>query len=505
MSQIKAGAFLSYVVVGLNSLVGILYTPYMLRMLGQSEYGLYSLAASVIAYLGIMDFGFGNAIIRYTAKFRAENNIKRQHSLLGMFSIIYFCIGLVTFILGLILYFNTDLIFDKTLSNVEVEQTRIMMLLLAFNLGITFCFSVFGSAITAYEDFIYMRIVQIFRIVLNTIVMIALLYYGYKAVAMVVTQTIFNFLTLFLNFVYFKYKLKLKLSFKNLEWGLLKEIGAYSFCIFIATIVDRLYWSTGPFFLGAEIGAIAVAVFSVAVSLHHIYLSFSIAVSGVFLPKVSIMAAREASNMEMSNLFIKTGRIQFIIISFFIAGFIIFGKPFIELWAGKGYDESYYVAVIFFLSYLVVGIQMLGITIIQARNQVAFRSKCIFLIGLFCIASQYFTSKHWGPTGCALSIAIAYLLGDGVIMNYYYAKKQHLAICSFWKNIGKMAVIPIFFTIIGMIIFHNFSFSDTISLSIGIIAFSILYIPSFWKFSLNQYERELILRPLAGMLSKIKH
>lgn len=223
------------------------------------------------------------------------------------------------------------------------------------------------------------------------------------------------------------------------------------------------------------------------------------------MPKVSIMAAREASNMEMSNLFIKTGRIQFIIISFFIAGFIIFGKPFIELWAGKGYDESYYVAVIFFLSYLVVGIQMLGITIIQARNQVAFRSKCIFLIGLFCIASQYFTSKHWGPTGCALSIAIAYLLGDGVIMNYYYAKKQHLAICSFWKNIGKMAVIPIFFTIIGMIIFHNFSFSDTISLSIGIIAFSILYIPSFWKFSLNQYERELILRPLAGMLSKIKH
>ena len=50
MNQLKVGALLNYVVLGLNSLIGLLYTPYMLRMMGQSEYGIYSLAASVIAY-----------------------------------------------------------------------------------------------------------------------------------------------------------------------------------------------------------------------------------------------------------------------------------------------------------------------------------------------------------------------------------------------------------------------------------------------------------------------
>ncbi|MDH6312740.1 O-antigen/teichoic acid export membrane protein [Parabacteroides sp. PFB2-10] len=69
MNQLKAGALLSYVVLGLNTAVGLLYTPYLLRMLGQSEYGLYSLVASIIAYLTILDLGFGNAIVRYTAKF----------------------------------------------------------------------------------------------------------------------------------------------------------------------------------------------------------------------------------------------------------------------------------------------------------------------------------------------------------------------------------------------------------------------------------------------------
>ncbi len=57
MNQLKAGAALNYVVILLNTLVGLLYTPYMLRMMGQSEYGLYSLVASVIAYLTILDLG----------------------------------------------------------------------------------------------------------------------------------------------------------------------------------------------------------------------------------------------------------------------------------------------------------------------------------------------------------------------------------------------------------------------------------------------------------------
>ena len=63
-SQLKIGALLSYVVLALQNLVGLVYTPFMLRMLGKSEYGLYSIAASIVAYLTILDLGFGNAIVR---------------------------------------------------------------------------------------------------------------------------------------------------------------------------------------------------------------------------------------------------------------------------------------------------------------------------------------------------------------------------------------------------------------------------------------------------------
>jgi len=89
MNQVKAGAVLNYISIILNMVVGLVYTPYMLRMLGQSEYGLYSLAASVIAYLTVLDLGFGNAIIRYTAKFISEGKKKEQEDMFGMFFLLF--------------------------------------------------------------------------------------------------------------------------------------------------------------------------------------------------------------------------------------------------------------------------------------------------------------------------------------------------------------------------------------------------------------------------------
>ena len=145
INQLKTGALLSYISIILNNIIGLLYTPFMLRMMGQSEYGLYSLVASVVAYLTILDFGFGNAIIRYTAKFRAENRLKEQYEMFGMFLFLYSAIGIFTLLIGLCLYFNVDFLFERSMNMEELNKIRIMMLLMVFNIAITFPFSIFGS------------------------------------------------------------------------------------------------------------------------------------------------------------------------------------------------------------------------------------------------------------------------------------------------------------------------------------------------------------------------
>ena len=496
VNQLKAGVVLNYVVIFLNTVVGLLYTPYMLRMIGQSEYGLYSLVASVIAYLTVLDLGFGNAIVRYTAKFRAEKKTEEQYEMFGMFFLLYLVIGIIAFGIGLGLYFNVDTLFGNTMTTVELGRARIMMLLLVANLAFTFPMSIWGSIIQAYEDFVFQKSLNIFRIILNTAVMICLLHFGYKAVAMVVVQTIFNVLTLVVNFIYCRRKLNIHIyfRFKHFHWGFLKEVAIYSFWIFLNAIMDRVYWSTGQFVLGAMVGTAAVAVFAIAIQLEGMYMQFSTAISSVFLPKVTAMVATNRSRKEISDLFIRTGRIQYIVLAYILSGFIIFGRQFIELWAGADYSDAYIISLLFFIPLTVPLIQNLGITILQARNEMKFRSVLYIIIALVSLAMQIVLTSHFGGIGCAMGVSGALVVGQILIMNVYYRRRQDLDIMTFWKEISKMSVIPIVLIISSMLIIrHFFALDSWGKLILGIAAFSSVYIPLFFRFSMTDDERNLFI------------
>ena len=496
VNQLKAGVVLNYVVIILNTVVGLLYTPYMLRMMGQSEYGLYSLVASVIAYLTVLDLGFGNAIVRYTAKFRAEKKTEEQYEMFGMFFLLYLVIGIIAFGIGLGLYFNVGTLFGDTMTAVELDRARIMMLLLVANLAFTFPMSIWGSIIQAYEDFVFQKSLNIFRIILNTAVMICLLHFGYKAVAMVVVQTIFNVLTLVLNFIYCRRKLNIHIyfRFKHFHWGFLKEVAIYSFWIFLNAIMDRVYWSTGQFVLGAIVGTAAVAVFAIAIQLEGMYMQFSTAISSVFLPKVTAMVATNRSRKEISDLFIRTGRMQYIVLAYILSGFIIFGRQFIELWAGAGYSDAYIISLLFFIPLTVPLIQNLGITILQARNEMKFRSVLYIIIALVSLAMQIVLTRYFGGIGCAMGVSGALVVGQILIMNVYYRRRQDLDIKTFWKEISKMSIIPIVLIFSSMLVIrHFFALDSWGKLILGIAAFSLVYIPLFFRFSMTDDERNLFI------------
>lgn len=496
INQLKAGVVLNYVVIILNTVVGLLYTPYMLRMMGQSEYGLYSLVASVIAYLTVLDLGFGNAIVRYTAKFRAEKKTEEQYEMFGMFFLLYLVIGIIAFGIGLGLYFNVGTLFGDTMTAVELDRARIMMLLLVANLAFTFPMSIWGSIIQAYEDFVFQKSLNIFRIILNTAVMICLLHFGYKAVAMVVVQTIFNVLTLVLNFIYCRKKLNIHIyfRFKHFHWGFLKEVAIYSFWIFLNAIMDRVYWSTGQFVLGAMVGTAAVAVFAIAIQLEGMYMQFSTAISSVFLPKVTAMVATNRSRKEISDLFIRTGRIQYIVLAYILSGFIIFGRQFIELWAGADYSDAYIISLLFFIPLTVPLIQNLGITILQARNEMKFRSVLYIIIALVSLAMQIVLTRYFGGIGCAMGVSGALVVGQILIMNVYYRRRQDLDIKTFWKEISKMSIIPIVLIFSSMLVIrHFFALDSWGKLILGIAAFSLVYIPLFFRFSMTDVERNLFI------------
>ena len=498
-NQLKAGAILTYVTLFLNSAIGLIYTPFLTLKLGQAEYGLYSLVASVVGSLTVLDFGFGNALIRYTAKLRAEKKEQKLKEMYGMFFIIFCGIALLALIIGMVVYFNTENIFSQNMTSEELGKMKIMLLLMVFNLCFTFVMSVYRSIIVAYERFIFQKVINLIRIVLNPLVMVIFLLFGYKAITMVVLQTIFNVLTLLADYYYCKRKLNIQFVFGKFDSAFLKEVSLYSFWIFLNAIMDKIYWSLGQGVLGVYCGTKIVAIYGIAIQLQQMYMSFSTAISGVLLPKITSMVSVSGNEKAVSELFIKTGRLQFIIMSFVLCGFTLFGRQFIELWVGESYSQAYTICLLFFFPLLVPLIQNVGITILQAKNKMKFRCVSYVIIALISFLVSLPLSKHYGAVGCASSTAGALVLGQVIIMNIYYEKRIGLNIIGFWKEIIKMSIAPILISILSYQLLDYVIIDSYFDLIIAIVLFTVLYLPIFWFASMNQYEKDLF----GGMLTKI--
>jgi O-antigen/teichoic acid export membrane protein len=493
MNEVKAGAFLSFLLVFLSNAIRLLYTPFLIRSLGQSEFGLYSLAFATIGYLSIMDLGFGNAVIRFTSKYKSLKDKNKENNLYGMFIVIYVVLGVLVAISGTVLYNYSDMMFGDAMSTEELSKMKILIGLLTFNLAVSFPFTVFRSIIVAHEKFIFSKMISIVQVLINPLIMIPLLFFGYKSIALIIVMTILNLIVSISNLLYCKIKIGVSPNFGFFDKILLKEISGYSFYIFLNGIVDQIYWSTGQFILGSVGSTLMIAVYSVALTFKGLYFSLSSSFVGVLLPRLTKMVVLKSSIKEISNMFIKVGRLQFLILSFILSIFILFGKKFIELWAGEDYSESYLMALLIIVPLTVPLIQNLGITILQAQNRQKFRAISYLVIAILNVIFSVILAKKYGGLGCAIVTGLSLLIGNGIIMNFYYYYKIKLDIPSFWKEIAKISIPIIGLFMLFFIYRHfvtiNYTFINYIS---EVSLFSILFIIVIWNFAMNSFEKNII-------------
>lgn len=503
MSQMKAGAVLSYLSLLITFIIALVYTPIMIRLLGQAEYGLYALIGSVAAYFSIMDLGLGNAVIRYNSRNRAIGDKEKEAKINGLFFLLYSLISLLVVIIGIFVYYNIENIFSNSLTTLEIDKAKKMVIILIINFALSFPLSIFGSVLQAYEKFVFVKTTNIIKSLLIPLITLPFLYFGYGAVAMVIISTVVNIsLLLFYSIYSFKY-LRIKLSFKNIDFKILKEILFYSFFVFLGVIVDQIYWNTDQFILGIISGTIPIAVYAIAMLFIVQYMRFSTSISGLFLPKISMMVANEASNMQLTNMLIRYGRVQFFILALVLSGFILFGRTFIDFWAGNNYVNAYYIVLIIMIPLSIPLIQNIGISILYAKNLQKFRSVVLIFIAILNIVITIPLIQNFGAIGAALATAISLIIGNVIIMNFYYHFKIGLNVLLFWKNIFFL-LIPVSLSLIfGVIINEALSVNTIEVLIFKILLFCSVYMVLIWKFGFNQYEKNLI-RSLKNKIVKLK-
>lgn len=504
--QLKWGSILSYAQMGLNVLIGLAVTPVILRLLGQSEYGLYSTVSSTIAMLTILNLGFSAGYIRYYARYKASGEEEKISSLNGLFIILFSIIGLIALVCGFFMTANLTVFFKDGLSQAEYYKATIMMTLLSIRMAISFPLGVFSSIIVAHERFVFVKICGMINTVFSPLITLVVLYLGLGSIGMVVVSVVLGTVTDCIYGYYVYIRLKQHFTFHGFEPGIVRELFSYTFFIAINMIVDQINWNIDKLLLARFKGTSAVAIYSIGYSLYNYYMAFSTSISSVFTPRIhrivneTVMDSIEQNN-KLTDLFVKVGRIQTLILGLVATGLIFMGKIFIvKIWTNEGYEESYYVMLLLTLPASIALIQNLGIEIQRAENRHKFRSIAYFIMAIVNFILSISLCPKYGAIGCAIGTAISLILANGIIINIYYHKKCNIDVIRFWKEIASMLpgfLIPSF---LGTIIMVYVNIEKVSSFVLYVCIYTITYSISVWFFSMNADEKELF----AQLIKRLK-
>ncbi len=492
INQVRAGALVSYITIFFNIISGFLYTPWLINRLGQSDYGLYQLIISVMTYF-VLDLGMGAAITRFISRYRVNNEDEKIYNLLGVTTKLYLAIDGIIFVAMVVFYFLIDKIYTRFTPD-EIIRFENVFIIAGVVALVSFPLLPINGIFTAYEKLYAQKVFDLAAKVLTITAVVIALLAGGGLYFVVLFNTGITFVINLIKFLYIRKTEKLRFNFKYRDKALTKSIFGFSAWVMVASIADRFFFMFIPSILGIVSGLTEITLFSVAVSVENYTCLFSGVFNNLFLPQVTTMVVKNESREKITDLMIKVGRIQLIIVSAVVTAIISMGKEFITCWVGADLVDAYVPLVIIMIPTLVHFCQAIGTEMIYATNNVKYRALVYICGSVISTALTFALGGKYGALGAGIGIGAGLLLSHVILINIIYWKKLGLNIPRYFKECQLKMLLPM--VISGAIGFFISSIYPVDSLILFIFKgaiWGVCHMAIVWFMFLNKYEKDLFM------------
>lgn len=488
--SIRYGAAISYIGIFLNIAISFLYTPWMIRKIGVSDYGLYSLISSFISYF-IMDFGLSQSIQRFIAKYRAENDEDKVAKMVGITTKVYLGIDAVIFVILFVLYFFISNIFTG-LTPEEIGRVKGLYVIAGTFSVLTFVFKPIGGAMMAYEYFVEEKSLELLNKVGSIVLVCLALSLGADVYVLVLINGAASLFASIVKYVVFQYKSKLKVQWGYFNMLEQKSVFSFSMWAFVISLAQRMRVSIIPMVLGMLSNSTEISLFALGITIEGMMFSFSYALNGLFLPEVSRVLNRE-KNKEINSLMIRVGRIQLFIISLLFSGFVVFGDIFLKLWVGDKFSSVYFILLCFIIPNTVIFSQSIANDVVYVENKIKSTATMALgssMIGLLIACTL---APKFGAVGCAIGTGTGLAI-NSIWLNVFYNKVLDIDVISFFKSCH-IKILPsvVLLFILALIARNLLVINSWLGLVSGVIVYSVIYILVCYFTLLNKNEKQLII------------
>jgi O-antigen/teichoic acid export membrane protein len=493
-ASLRTGNFLAQI------LVAFFLSPFIIHSLGDRLYGFWTLVGTFIGYYGLLDFGLSSAVSRHMAGALGLGDNAKIKEVYNTAMPIFLGIGCIALLITVIIAFISPLIVDNP---EEIQLFRNIILILGFNVALSFLARVFIGTLNAQMNFHIVSLVQIATLIVRTALIVLALSTGHKILAL----AWISFLTTSAaNVMYYYYARKklpaLLLAPKSFSRDTATTLFSYSFFMMISQVSNMLRFQVDVFVIASALSLSAVTHYSIASTLVTYFNQFIGNIMSVFQPFFSHLEAEKAHEKIKATLYFST-RISVAISSFIGFGLVAWGSPFIQRWMGDDYLDAYPCLVMLVLGILSFLWQTPAHSYLYATSKHKFLAVINLIEGISNLCLSLILVQYYGILGVALGTFFSLSISKMVVFPIYFARISSISYIEYMKNLLSYILKCCVSLAIPLVITSFFIAADyTHLLLVGLLS-AFFYGLCSWIILLDKNDRKYFTDSLLSIQGKL--
>lgn len=327
-----------YLAIIVDGIIGLVLLPFNVEHLGPAAYGLWVLTTSVTWFFGVLDLGYGGAVVKFVAQYRAWRDRSALNEILSTIAVVFTGIGFVCLLVTGVIASQIDTFF-----NIQPEQAdtaRRVLLIVGSYLSVRFAFAIFGSVVYGFQRYYLNNAVSIGVSLAVAAVNVGVLSGGHGLVTLVAATTAVRAASLIL-FAWNAYRVFPGLSVRPslFRRARLREVTGFSIYMLVLDWSAKLNYSSDPLVIGALLDTTAVAVWTVGQRLSLLAQQLTNQLTDALFPIVVDSDAGQ-HHERLRKILVQGTKLSLALAAPLCVGLIVVAGPLVERWVGPGFSGS---------------------------------------------------------------------------------------------------------------------------------------------------------------------
>ena len=491
-----------YLAIAVEAVLGVLILPFNVAHLGQSAYGLWMLTASITAYFSVLDLGYGGALVKFVAQYRARKDAHALNEILSTAFWVFAIFGLITYLLAVGLAASLGSLFQIAPDQLAVG--RKVLLIISLNVAAGTAFGVYGSVINGFQRYDLNNVVGTISSVATAAVNVLVLSLGYDLVALV-TATTFVRLVTYLVYRANAYRVFPALSIRPSLFRLARLRELTTFSVYMLTIdwANKVSYSVDALVIGVFLSTTAVAVWAVGQRVAELTQRLSNQLNEVLFPTIVDCDSVERAE-HLQAIFVQGTRLSLATVVPLAGALAMVAQPLVHAWVGPTFAGSAIVLQLLAIAAIVRVGTGTATTLLKAAGRhklmaaaSAVSSVCNLLLSVVIV-------RRFGLPGVAVATLVPLVTVSAFVVFPAACHRVGLPIVDGWTK----AVWPALWPAVVMLLFVTATRSQVgdslIAIAFEVGAAGVVYLGTFAFFGISAAERRFYVTRLGELTARFR-